>query len=459
MNFASKRKFYEQLPLFIKNISGLVPFPLVAGNAYRQTYSQNNYFDNMNRAQLNLFTEKRLGYWLEYTARHVPAYQNLSGYVERLKPFEALKAFPIIEKEDIQKDFESYLARDLSKSQYYKTTTGGTTGNQLNILLQNNSQAIETAFIHRLWSRVGYSYRHKKASFRGVTFNKLDVQAPWQKNPVYNEMQFSPFHLSEINLQKYFAEFRIYRPSYFHGYASAIDVLAEYALRVLEPKDRPKLRAVLLGSEGISINQRERISQAFSSRVYSWYGQSERVVLAGECEFSNAYHVTPDYGYCELIAKNGATVSIDGEQGEIVGTGFNNHVMPLIRYRTGDLATKLPENCKCGRCWDRFNNVEGRWKKDVIFGKNEARISLAALNMHGDFFDNIVRYQYQQDTIGKLIIKILPGPNYTANDAIRIKNAFVSKVEGTLDIKILEVDNIPLTSRGKLNKLVSKLTK
>ena len=122
------------------------------------------------------------------------------------------------------------MARDLSKSQYYKTTTGGTTGNQLNILLQNNSQAIETAFIHRLWSRVGYSYRHKKASFRGVTFNKLDVQAPWQKNPVYNEMQFSPFHLSEINLQKYFAEFRIYRPNYFHGYASAIDVLAEYAL-------------------------------------------------------------------------------------------------------------------------------------------------------------------------------------------------------------------------------------
>ncbi|KGO32639.1 hypothetical protein JT06_19210, partial [Desulfobulbus sp. Tol-SR] len=59
----------------------------------------------------------------------------------------------------------------------------------------------------------------------------------------------------------------------------------------------------------------------------------------------------------------------EGERGEIVGTGLYNRCMPLIRYRTGDYATRLAPRCPCGRAWDRFTEVEGRWKQDMVFGR------------------------------------------------------------------------------------------
>ena len=60
--------------------------------------------------------------------------------------------------------------------------------------------------------------------------------------------------------------------------------------------------------------------------------------MAGQCECSECYHVEPLYGYCELIDKNGEVIREEGKTGEIVATGFCNTGMPLIRYKTGDLA-------------------------------------------------------------------------------------------------------------------------
>jgi len=47
---------------------------------------------------------------------------------------------------------------------------------------------------------------------------------------------------------------------------------------------------------------------------------------------------------------------------ELVGTGFNNVSMPLIRYRCGDLVRPAPaeERCACGRSFPLIEEVVGR---------------------------------------------------------------------------------------------------
>ena len=50
------------------------------------------------------------------------------------------------------------------------------------------------------------------------------------------------------------------------------------------------------------------------------------------------------------------------------------------------LQKKLSSSCECGRNWDRLEAVKGRWKKEFVVGLNGAKISTAALNMHGDMF-------------------------------------------------------------------------
>lgn len=457
MAFQLKRHLYEALPVPIKRSVCLIPFSWLAGKAYREVYRRGKWFDHVSKEELHVYQETELGKALEFAVDQVPAYQHLRSVVTRLRPFDALKAFPLLDKETIQENQNEYLPRDFKSIVHYETTTGGTSGNQLKIFLDDCSQAVELGFMHRQWLRVGYTPRQRKATFRGVAFPNLTLGVYWQHNPVYNELQFSPFHMSEANLGAYVDQIIRFRPSYFHGYPSAVDTLAEYVLRHDLGERMPPIHAALLGSEGSTTVQRNRIERAFRTRVYTWYGHSERVVLAGECEKNSTYHHFPDYGILEIIDDKGNACDGEGLRGEIVGTGLYNRCMPLIRYRTGDYATRLEGVCSCGRCWDRFTDVEGRWKQDVIVGKQGTRISMAALNMHGPLFERVRRFQYFQDTRGLCVLKIMVAPGFSEQNRLAIEKAYKEKVGDEVDFKIQVVDEIPLTGRGKLKMLDSRL--
>lgn len=457
MTFHFNRSVYEALPVEVKHLVRLIPFSWLAGKAYRSTYRRGPWFDEASREELLHFQEEKLGGMLRFAVDQVPAYQPLRSVVERCKPFEALKAFPFLDKDTVQAHQQDYLPRDFERIPHYETTTGGTSGNQLKIYVDDNSQSVELGFMHRQWRRVGYSPRHRKATFRGVSFANLKPGVFWQHNPIYNELQFSPFHMSEANLSAYVDQIIQFAPSYFHGYPSALDVLAEHVLRHNLTDKLPKIRAALLGSEGASAGQRERIERAFRTRAYSWYGHSERVILAGECEKNSNYHHFPDYGIAEIIDDHGNACDKEGDRGEIVGTGLLNRCMPLIRYRTGDFATRLAPRCECGRSWDRFTDVEGRWKQDMVIGRTGARISIAALNMHGPLFERVVRYQYYQEIAGTCVLKVMGAPDFSERDRLAIESAYRAKVGDEVQFKVAVVEDIPLTARGKLRLLDSQL--
>jgi len=148
---------------------------------------------------------------------------------------------------------------------------------------------------------------------------------------------------------------------------------------------------------------------------------------------------------------------MSANRGELVGTGFLNRAMPLIRYRTGDYATRLDWRCGCGRCWDRFGKVEGRWKQEMVVGRNGAQLSLAALNLHGAHFDREARYQYYQDTPGVCEIRVMPDLDFTERDRLAIADAYAKKAGQEVDFIVRVVDHIPLTARGKLKLLDSRL--
>ena len=247
MGFDAKRNIYESLPLPIKRIVYLIPFSWWAGNAYRKIFRNGSRFDRANREELLEYQKSKLKAVLLYAADQVPAYRHLKGIVKRLEPFEALKAFPFLDKDTLQRNFQDYLPCDFNKIPHYEATTGGTSGNQLKFFLDDSSPAVELGFMHRQWRRVGYTPRRRKAVFRGVTFPNRKPGVFWQHNPIYNELQFSPFHMNEDNLGAYCEQIARYRPSYLHGYPSAVDVLAEYVLRRGLTDEMPKDRSGVAG--------------------------------------------------------------------------------------------------------------------------------------------------------------------------------------------------------------------
>lgn len=454
--FQLKRRLYENAPLPIKMGIGSIPFAWLAGRSYRETWKRTGNLEFETTAQLNRLRKQLLRSLLEYACEFVPAYRRYRSCVERYEPEEALIEFPILDKQTLKANFKNYISTAASVFRCWESSTGGTSGDQLTFLLDDGAQSREMAFMHRLWSRVGYTPRHRKATFRGVSFSKLSEEKYWQLNPIYNECQFSPFHLSDSALPKYISQLRSYRPGFLHGYPSAISEIARYCLWNETRLDDIGLRALLLGSESSYPEQREQMADAFGARPFSWYGHSERIILAGECEHSNAYHHFPDYGFLEILDGQGRAVQ-EGETGEIVGTGFWNRVMPLIRYQIGDRARKLPRSCSCGRSFERFDNVEGRWEQEYIVGKNGARISIAALNMHGPLFQNVTRYQYFQNEPGLLQLRLMANERFDADDERALLEAFQLRVRNELEVHAKIVDEIPLTSRGKLRRLIQDI--
>ena len=457
MSFTFKRNLYERLPGFLKKPAGWVPFGILAGKEYRRTLRRGPQIDRASRAELLAYQEEALGRMLTFACDEVPAYESLRSTVERLRPFEALKAFPFQDKDTLQSEFDRHLPRSFHKIPHYECTTGGTSGNQLVFYLDGHAHSIEQAFIHRMWARVGYTSRSRKGTFRGVSFPHLNEGIYWQLNPIYHELQFSPFHMSDTTLSRYVEQLRRFRPEFLHGYPSAIALLAEYVLRQGYTLADLELKAILLGSEALYPGQRETLEEAFACRVFSWYGHSEQLILGGECENSSVYHHFPDYGILEIVDDAGNVLDEDGARGELVGTGLRNFCLPLIRYRTEDLARRRSPSCECCRHFDRFDEVEGRWRQEYVIGKTGARISPSALNMHGPMFAEVVRYQYYQNTPGIMVLRLVTTDRFSETDAQALREAFSRKVGNELEIGIDVVDDIPLTGRGKLRRLIQEI--
>jgi phenylacetate-CoA ligase len=78
-----------------------------------------------------------------------------------------------------------------------------------------------------------------------------------------------------------------------------------------------------------------------------------------ECQYGCGGHHHPELIICELIDDNGNVVP-EGETGELTVTTLGVEGMPLLRFRTGDLARFHAEPCQCGRTTMRISPIIGR---------------------------------------------------------------------------------------------------
>ena len=392
--------------------------------------------------------------FLEQAIKHVPFYRGIE--LSSGNAFRNLEKFPIIEKAIIQEDPVQFQNAVIPRNSTYYVTTGGSSGNPLGFYLDNNTFAKEWAFVMTAWKRAGYTPGDTLVSFRGVEFKHADKGVFWQDNPFYNTVEMSPYHMSEENLPGYIKKITECKPRFLHGYPSAISILARY----LEGKQMsfPPIKAVFAVSENIYSWQRELIERVFHTRLFSFYGMSEKVIMAPECEVSCRYHAFPEYGITEIIREDGSSAG-EGETGELVGTGFLNQYMPFIRYRTGDFARCCEQTCECGRNHILFDNLKGRWLQEMIIGKNSSQISVTALNLHSDVLAHVQQFQFYQRKPGELIIRIIPKQNYGMADEKLIVDAIQNKVGHELDVNIEIIDRIQLTERGKHRMLVQNFEK
>jgi phenylacetate-coenzyme A ligase PaaK-like adenylate-forming protein len=80
-----------------------------------------------------------------------------------------------------------------------------------------------------------------------------------------------------------------------------------------------------------------------------------------ECEALDGYHLREGDLYFEVVNHETGEACPDGKIGEVVFTTLTRQGMPLIRYRTGDIARMITWPCPCGSVLKRMDYVRGRW--------------------------------------------------------------------------------------------------
>ena len=383
-----------------------------------------------------------------------PYYQNewkkVGFHPNDLTSLEVFQLLPFIDKEVVKEHFDLFKNPSLKQGKQFFVTTGGSSGWQMKFFQSKNIWWKELAFVMASFSNYGYKPGARKASFRGGNFDGLNSDTFWKENPIYNELHFSPFHISVKTIKKYVQRLNSERILFFHSYPSAISALISNMKSCnLSLSYSPE--AIFLISENYTESQIQEIREFFNCKVMSFYGHSERLIFAPTVDDSlNLYQPDSRYGYCELVGAKGNVLNSKSEKGELVGTSFDNWAMPLIRYRTNDFTSYDDAEKKI------FNKIEGRWLQEYLDGKNGEQITLTALNMHSDVLRNVSQYQFCQSKPGSVKMIVIAKSDYSDDDSKAILEAMNSKAGHAIDFSIELAETMKLSARGKFRKIIKE---
>jgi len=151
---------------------------------------------------------------------------------------------------------------------------------------------------------------------------------------------------------------------------TVIHITPSYALHLytifeqerVDPRRDLSLRIAFLGAEPYTEETRKRIEELYGIKAFNSYGLSEMngPGVAFECTQKQGMHLWEDSFILEIIDPRNGEYVPDGEEGEIVLTTLMREGMPIIRYRTGDIASVDPAPCPCGRTHRRLSRIKGR---------------------------------------------------------------------------------------------------
>lgn len=103
----------------------------------------------------------------------------------------------------------------------------------------------------------------------------------------------------------------------------------------------------------------ERLRDLWDSPIFGAYASTEMATSFTDCVEGNGGHLLPELMVVEIVDETGSPVS-PGSFGEVVATPLGVTGMPLLRFKTGDIATLHVDPCSCGRNSQRLGPVIGR---------------------------------------------------------------------------------------------------
>jgi phenylacetate-coenzyme A ligase PaaK-like adenylate-forming protein len=445
---------YLHAPQWLKASAGraysLIPNSVRLGRAYEKF-----------RAQMEDLEGARLEQTLRWAIDTVPAYQRFRGAMNGHRDArDVLHELPVTDKLDIKRHPDQYLSRNMSQSARMQMFTGGSTRNPMQFYLQKHvTRPKEYAFIQNFRDRIGVGPADLVLALRGRTVPSAAQPGGsiWMHEPIKRQLILSSDHLEKRYMPAYAEALMLHRPAYIEAFPSALYPLARWLAANPLPEFTQGLKGVMLYSENVYGFQMQKFKEVFGCPILSHYGHSERVLMAASMPDDERYFFWPQYGHFELLDAENRPVTQPGKLGFVVGTSFDNKVMPFVRYRTGDLAVlserghpELPGFPACER-------IVGRLQEFIVCSDHRL-VSITTIGVaHFPELATVESIQYEQDRPGKLVLKVVADHPIDTDQRHRIAQAVAAKAQGGCDVEVVQVDAIARTPRGKARMLIQNL--
>lgn len=456
---------YISAPQWVKSLLGTayryLPTSMRRGGAYRRYLE---VLENRDRETISAYARARLADTLHWAVQTVPAYRHLAEVVhDEQDPYRALRHFPLTTKADIKSNIGRYLSTATPEGKRLRTFTGGSTAEPMLFYLEKDvTRSKEYAFMEDFHARIGYRDGDLVLALRGRTVPTASRPNGrlWMYEPIKRQLILSSDHLQARWMPQYIDALRRWRPRFIQAFPSALYPLALWLQEHPAPDVTERIRGVMLYSENVYDYQMRLFRHVFGCPVLKHYGHSERVLMGASMPDDERYFFWPQYGHLELVNEAGQPIVESGVIGEIVGTSFDNRVMPFIRYRTGDLAawSDKPEHPELGG-FQVLERIEGRLQEFVICHDGR-QVSICTLGAaHFEELAGVDAIQYEQFEPGSVVLKVATRTALSEQDKRKISAAIESKTQEGCKVSVVEVAEIPRTARGKHVMLIQHVGK
>jgi phenylacetate-CoA ligase len=364
-----------------------------------------------------------------------------------------LPLLPLMDKATIRAHVDQLVDRSVPGG-VFRYATGGSTGEPLTFYIDRRRQAHDQAARMRTHAWFGVQPGEREVYLWGspVELSRQD-RIKLLRDRLTNQLLLNAFAMSPATMSRYLERIRRFRPACLFGYPSSLAMLAGFARETTGGRVvLPGLKAVFVTGEKLYDHQRELLEQTFGVPVADCLGSRDAGFLAHECP-SGSMHITSESLIVEVVDSLGRPVPA-GELGEIVVTHLENHALPFLRYRTGDLGRSCAESCACGRGLPRLLVAEGR-STDHLFRDDGAAVHALAVIYVLRELAGIRAFRVHQPSLAEVVVRVVRGADYPLENDAAIVRGIRSRLGPSVRVDVVAVESLPPERSGKFRYVTS----
>lgn len=389
--------------------------------------------------------------------RTVPYYRELMrarGLApEDFRRVGDLAKLPLLDRGQVQRDPEYFVSTAQPLSRYRRVASSGSTGAPLTAYwdwpahFRSAAYALRgrPAWVRHLGSRQTVISPPGASVRAGQDFNRRTAMV----GGLVRRQNLSMLDPPEVNVEL----INDFRPQVIGSYGSYLDDLFLYLERSGARMHRPAL--VGYGADDLPSRAREAIAKR-GIGLAGAYQAVEVLNIGFECGRGTGLHLNVDLCPVTILGPDGAPCEV-GEPGEVVVSNLVNRATVLLNYRLGDLASRLPERCPCGRTLPLLSPVEGR-SDDWVQRSDGARVHPQSVCQCFRGESGVWRYQVVQPERGRLEVAVVPAPGADAAAIeARVRDRLAAVIGDGTAVAVRFVDEIPAAASGKRRAVRSHL--